>query len=56
MYTIKLVSRIMKRTLWILLCWGLLSTLGGCYVAPYPYYEAYAAPNVPFYPYHATYP
>jgi hypothetical protein len=28
----------MRRILLILLCLGVLSTLGGCYTTPYPYY------------------
>jgi hypothetical protein len=27
----------MKRIWLVLLCWGVLSTMTGCYVAPYPY-------------------
>jgi hypothetical protein len=34
----------MKRLVFILLCLGGLSTLAGCYVAPYPAYSAYAYP------------
>ena len=28
----------MKRLLLILLCWGVRTTVTGCYIAPYPYY------------------
>jgi hypothetical protein len=40
----------MKRMLLVLLCWGILSTMTGCYVAPYPYpypyYGGYAGADV----------
>ena len=36
----------MKRIVMILLCWGVLSTMTGCYVAPYPYYGGYAGTDV----------
>ena len=39
----------MKRLVFILLCWGVLSTMTGCYVAPYgpyPYYGGYAGTDV----------
>jgi hypothetical protein len=34
----------MKRIWLVLLCLGVLSTMTGCYVAPYPAYPAYAYP------------
>jgi hypothetical protein len=34
----------MKRLVFILLCLGVLSTMTGCYVAPYPPYAGYAYP------------
>ena len=40
----------MKRLWLVLLCWGVLSTMTGCYVAPYPYpyqyYGGYAGADV----------
>ena len=36
----------MKRLLLIVLCLGVLSTMNGCYVAPYPYYGGYAGTDV----------
>jgi hypothetical protein len=34
----------MKRMLLVLLCLGVLGTMTGCYVAPYPTYAGYAYP------------
>ena len=31
----------MKHLLMILLCWGVFSTMSGCYIAPYLYYGGY---------------
>jgi hypothetical protein len=31
----------MKRLWFVLLCWGILVTMTGCYVAPYPYAYPY---------------
>ena len=36
----------MKRMLLILLCSGVLSTMSGCYIAPYPYYGGYGGTDV----------
>ena len=39
----------MKRLWLVLLCWGVLGTMTGCYVAPYPpypYYGGYAGADV----------
>jgi|SwirhirootsSR2_FD_contig_61_3768004_length_452_multi_2_in_0_out_0_1 hypothetical protein len=38
----------MKRILMILLCWGVLSTMTGCYISPYPYpsYGGYVGTDV----------
>jgi hypothetical protein len=41
------------RILLVLLCLGLLSTLNGCYIAPYPY--AYYAPRPYVYAYPRSY-
>lgn len=48
--TMKGASTMVERILLILLCLGILSTLNGCYIEPYPY--GYYAPR----PYVYTYP
>jgi hypothetical protein len=54
----------MKRILLMTLCVGVLSTLGGCYIAPYPYEGTvsvgvgtafYYSPSWGYYPYYHYY-
>jgi hypothetical protein len=54
----------MKRILLMTLCVGILSTLGGCYIAPYPYDGTvsvgvgtafYYSPSWGYYPYYPHY-
>jgi hypothetical protein len=51
--TTKGASTMVVRILLILLCLGILSTLGGCYIEPYPY--GYYAPRPYVYAYPRSY-
>ena len=51
--TPKGASTMVARILLILLCLGILSTLSGCYIEPYPY--AYYAPRPYVYAYPRSY-